>query len=489
MGGKLARGESRGGYFVLGVVLGVLALAPIVTILVLVPESRALGPMTGIIRVVAGLMMMLGALLLYLWWRDADRPEPAWLVAAVAYTAVQTMVNVALMLSNHPTVADRAGWLALTQLTAALVPLGMVAAAGRVPLATDPILLGLSTALLTSAIQIGMLWGSDPLGLPDWALTLIVGAVAAIYLVAGLVVMRLPMLPSWSRAAVGIVTALLAVGHLGGAPIGLGAPFGLVAGCAHLVAAGVLLASAFTLLNKEMTRWRQDVGTLNRQLQQIEFAGREDRAKLHEIRTTLAGITTASQMLHERHIRLDEATRLRLQRAVRSEMARLQRLMADRSTEGPTAIDLDETLDPLLEAHRARGHRVQWRPSGHRVRARQDDVTEAVNILLENAARHAEGADSHLGIAPDGDDVLISVSDSGPGIPSQLHHQIFDWGVRGDASSGQGIGLYVARRLVSEQGGSLTVTTPPGRGTTFTIRLPAARTTEENHDHDGRLAN
>jgi signal transduction histidine kinase len=484
VGSKLARGKSRGK----DMVLAVLAMAPVVTIVVLVPESRGLVQVTGMIRVVAGLLTVLGALLLYLWWREADRPEPAWLVAAVTFTSVQTLATVALTLSSDPYVAERPGWLALTQLMAALVLLGMVLAARRAPLGTDPGLLGLSSALLIAGIQVGIMRGSAPLGLPDWALTLVVGGVGATYLVAGLVVMRLPMLPSWSVPAVGIVTALLAVGHLGGAPLGLGEPFGLAAACAHLLAAAVLLTTALTLLHREVTRWRHDVGTLNRQLHQIESAGRDDRAKLHEIRTTLAGITTASQMLHERHVQLDDATRLRLQRSVRSEMARLQRLMDDRPAPGPTAIDLDETLDPLLEAHRARGHRVQWRPSGHQVHARPDDVTEAVNILLENAAKHAEGSDSHLGVAHDGDEVLISVSDSGPGIPSQLHHEIFDWGVRGDASSGQGIGLYVARRLVSEQGGSLTVTTPPGSGTTFTIRLPAARTTEENHDHDGHLA-
>ena len=164
----------------------------------------------------------------------------------------------------------------------------------------------------------------------------------------------------------------------------------------------------------------------------------------------------------------------------------MQRLMEDRQVSDPTAVSLDETLDPLLETHRARGHQVLWHPTGHRVHARQDDVAEVVNILLENAAKHSGGDVSRLGVAPDGDDMLISVTDSGPGIPARLHHQIFDWGVRGDASSGQGIGLYVARRLVSEQGGSLTVTTPPGSGTTFTIRLPAARTPEETHDPDDR---
>ncbi|WP_432476760.1 ATP-binding protein [Nocardioides sp. GXQ0305] len=463
-------------------------LVALVLALVVAPEGRSLASAATLTRSVGGVLTLLGALVLYMWWRDADRPEPAWLIAAPAYLAAQSIVTVAMRVSDHPDVVARPGWLGLTQLVAALVLVGMVAAAHRVPLRADPLVLGLSTAGLAVALQLALMWGMGPLGLPTWALGLVAAAVASTYLVSALVAVQLETLPHWARLTVGGVAFLLAIGVVGSAPVSDSDLVALVAGCAHLAAGLIVVMIASALLHRELRRTRRHVGSLTRRLEKVEHAGRDDRARLHEVRATLAGISTASQLLHDLDGELDEATRVRLQRTVRSEMARMQRLMEDRSVSDPADVDLDETLDPVLEAHRARGHDVRWHASGQCVHARPDDVAEAVNILLENAAKHARGQVSHLGVARDGDDVLISVTDTGPGIPARLRHQIFDWGVSGDASTGQGIGLYVARRLVSEQGGSLTVTAPPGNGTTFTIRLPAAHAPEENHDRHPRTA-
>ena len=107
----------------------------------------------------------------------------------------------------------------------------------------------------------------------------------------------------------------------------------------------------------------------------------------------------------------------------------------------------------------------------------------SINILLENAATHAADTESRIDVTRDDDNVAIRVADSGPGIPPEVRDGIFEWGVRGDTSAGQGIGLNVGRRLLSEQGGSLTLADPlePGAtvrsstGATFVIRLPAAR--------------
>ena len=110
---------------------------------------------------------------------------------------------------------------------------------------------------------------------------------------------------------------------------------------------------------------------------------------------------------------------------------------------------------------------------------RTDDISEVVNILLNNAAAHAPGATAKIEVRRVEGSVEIAVSDSGPGVPSAVSDHMFEWGARGPTSTGQGIGLNVAQRLMSEQGGYLRVVTHPLRAATFVVGLPA-----DGEDHD-----
>jgi signal transduction histidine kinase len=69
--------------------------------------------------------------------------------------------------------------------------------------------------------------------------------------------------------------------------------------------------------------------------------------------------------------------------------------------------------------------------------------------------------------------IKISVSDSGPGIASEHHQEIFEDFVRLDrTSSGMGLGLAIAKRLVQAHHGKIWVDSEPRRGCTFTFLLP-----------------
>ncbi len=75
-----------------------------------------------------------------------------------------------------------------------------------------------------------------------------------------------------------------------------------------------------------------------------------------------------------------------------------------------------------------------------------------------------------------GDTVELSVSDNGIGFDQAYDEKIFQPFLRLNASSeyqGSGIGLTICRRVVSRYGGTITVVSEPGRGATFTVRLPA----------------
>jgi signal transduction histidine kinase len=112
-----------------------------------------------------------------------------------------------------------------------------------------------------------------------------------------------------------------------------------------------------------------------------------------------------------------------------------------------------------------------------------DRVGQVLANLLDNALRHTPPGGSvrlACGQTADGQ-IEITVADSGEGIPADQLEAIFDRfhridGARGSGDgSGSGLGLTIARAIAADHGGSLTAASQgPGRGTTMTLRLPAA---------------
>ena len=95
--------------------------------------------------------------------------------------------------------------------------------------------------------------------------------------------------------------------------------------------------------------------------------------------------------------------------------------------------------------------------------------------LVENALKFSEaGSRVILSAAREGDGVALAVTDYGRGIPASDLPHIFDRFYRGQdgRTDGAGLGLAIARALVLAQGGTLTVESEPGRGTTCTVKLP-----------------
>lgn len=103
-------------------------------------------------------------------------------------------------------------------------------------------------------------------------------------------------------------------------------------------------------------------------------------------------------------------------------------------------------------------------------------LARVIGNLLDNAQRHAEGSVA-VSVRADGGDVLVEVTDDGPGVPEAERDRIFERFVRlDDARSrddgGAGLGLAIARDVAARHGGTLTVGEGPGGGARFTLRLP-----------------
>jgi signal transduction histidine kinase len=103
----------------------------------------------------------------------------------------------------------------------------------------------------------------------------------------------------------------------------------------------------------------------------------------------------------------------------------------------------------------------------------------ALDALIENAiAATAEGGRILLRARVEGDDALVDVVDDGAGIQPEHLSRVFDrfWRVgRGRQTGGTGLGLAIVRAVVEAHGGSVAVSSEPGRGSTFTCRLPGFR--------------
>ncbi len=108
-----------------------------------------------------------------------------------------------------------------------------------------------------------------------------------------------------------------------------------------------------------------------------------------------------------------------------------------------------------------------------------DRIRQVLVNLLTNAHEYCpERASIRVAAKRVGDEVEISVSDDGPGIPMEQLEHIFERFTRGDAGltqrvGGTGLGLAISKSLVELHGGTIVAASTAGEGATFTLRLPA----------------
>ena len=161
------------------------------------------------------------------------------------------------------------------------------------------------------------------------------------------------------------------------------------------------------------------------------------------------------------------------------------KIEAGRLTIEPADVPVNEMLAELrmLIAPQvsARGLKYEFRPGPPdlRVRADRERATQIVLNLLTNAVKFTTEGTITIDVEAANDDVIIRVHDTGIGIPADRLAAIFDPFVQvgrfGDTNrSGVGLGLAISRELARAMNGDLTVVSEPGRGSTFSLRLPRA---------------
>jgi signal transduction histidine kinase len=212
----------------------------------------------------------------------------------------------------------------------------------------------------------------------------------------------------------------------------------------------------------------------------------------HELRNPLGAIANAAQLLGAP----DEESRAHARSVIERQVQHLARMTDDlldaaRAMTGKIVLqrqplDLAEAAARALSAMRAAGR------AGRRRLAQQLEpvwidadptrIEQVLGNLLGNALKFTpEGGTITVSVAKEGDDAVLRVADTGIGMPAELAARVFEPFVQGDrpldrSHGGLGIGLTLVRRLAELHGGTASAESEgPGRGSVFTVRLPAVR--------------
>jgi PAS domain S-box-containing protein len=216
----------------------------------------------------------------------------------------------------------------------------------------------------------------------------------------------------------------------------------------------------------------------------------------HELRTPLTSIYGFAKTLLRQDVMFGEEERQTFLRYIASESQRLTSIVdtllnVARLDTGDLQVNLADTdvrdvVGQVIESMAAavgNGDRfsVELPDEPLAVRADPEKLRQVCAILVDNALRYSpEGGIVRVGVTRRENAVEVSIADEGVGIPQADQEQIFRKFYRGAGAElrtgegGTGLGLFIARGLVTAMGGRISVSSREGEGSRFAVELPAA---------------
>lgn len=218
------------------------------------------------------------------------------------------------------------------------------------------------------------------------------------------------------------------------------------------------------------------------------------RSVSHDLRSPVTAMVTAGAAVRAPELTPSERDELggvvvdegtRLARLI-DDLLDLSKIEAHAATPRLAECSVDEVIDAALAAQAPEAaFRVRIDPELGLVRADFVQVERVLANLMANAVRYCDGGEVVIRARPVSDWAMISIVDSGPGIPEAERQRIFepfyrsaDQGAGGHA--GSGLGLAIAKGFVETNGGRIWVESTPDQGSTFVVELPLV-----GAEHDG----
>lgn len=209
----------------------------------------------------------------------------------------------------------------------------------------------------------------------------------------------------------------------------------------------------------------------------------------HDLRNPIQVVASTLEMLNEPALQAQKRDELmsmstraieRMERMI-ADLLDATRLQAGRLSLKLGPVDVHQLLRDTAEAWRVAATEggtalaVREPVPTATVRADEDRLLQCLGNLVQNAIKFTPaGGQVSLGAELRDQDVIFSVTDNGPGIPSEAREHLFERSWQGGAADlrGVGLGLTITKSLVEAHGGRIWVESIPGRGSTFAFSLP-----------------
>ncbi len=230
-------------------------------------------------------------------------------------------------------------------------------------------------------------------------------------------------------------------------------------------------------------------GTFDEMLGRLDEAFQRERRfsndAAHELRTPLAAMQSILSVIAEQRrtpaeyeaALADLSEETDKLRALTDDLLRLARAEASEPLWEPVDLaelvpEVVDSLRPLTDADRARLTCLTEGDAS--VVGDTDALIRLLVNLLDNAIKHTPAGSIAVTVRGLPDEVRIAVTDTGDGIAAEHLPHVFDRFYRAEESrttAGTGLGLAICREIVHTHGGDIEVTSEPGAGSTFTVRL------------------